>query len=81
MTMNIGEGFHLLPPPPGVCQECGVDHEPEWPHNAQSLYYQYAFFASHQRWPTWADAMAHCDEQMRQEWVRELAKHGVGEAE
>ena len=51
--------FVLMPPRPGVCQVCAVKHDPEQPHNRDSLYYQYRFYAEHKRWPTWADAMSH----------------------
>lgn len=33
----------LLPPPPNACQVCGVEHDEQQPHNAESLYYQYSF--------------------------------------
>lgn len=63
--------------PPGTCSECAVEHEPEQPHNRQSLTYQYKFYAEHGRWPTWADAMAHCPEHIKQYWITELGKRGV----
>lgn len=64
----------LLPPASDACQICGhrPAHAPDAPHNAQSLYYQYAFYAAHLRWPTWKDAIAHCDEPTRKIWEREL---------
>ena len=70
-------GFSLMPCAPDVCQECATDHEPEMPHNQQSLYYQYKFYAEHGRWPTWADAMAHCSDKMKALWTAELTKLGV----
>jgi len=70
-------GFTLLPAKPGTCPECAVDHDPKHPHNQQSLYYQYHFYADHQRWPTWADALAHCDDQMKAFWKDELQKRGI----
>jgi hypothetical protein len=73
----INSGAYLLPPRPDVCQACAVKHSPEQPHNQQSLYWQYWFHGKHQRWPTWADAMAHCEPDIRQFWVSELGKHGV----
>lgn len=69
--------FKILPPPPNVCQECAVDHRPELPHNQQSLFYQYKFYHTHGRWPTWKDAMEHCSEEMKQAWVEALATKGV----
>lgn len=67
----------MLPPSPDVCSQCACDHEPEIPHNQQSLHYQYAFYAEHDRWPTWADAMAHCDEETQRSWRAALRGHGV----
>ena len=64
----------LLPPSPDVCQTCASDHEPEEPHNQRSLFYQYSFMAEHGRWPVWADALAHCSEEMREMWIVELRK-------
>ena len=66
----------LLPPAPGVCQLCGVDHPPLDPHNQKSLYYQYRFYAEHSRWPTWLDAMSHCDAVTQDNWQRELIAKG-----
>lgn len=54
--------------PPGTCEFCAVDHQPENAHNCQSLHYQYQFYFRYQRWPTWADAIAHCDEPIKQLW-------------
>jgi hypothetical protein len=73
---KIGD-FMLLPPAPDVCQECATKHEPEEPHNAQSLYYQYSFKAEHGRWPTWKDAIAHCSEEVKEAWTKELKARGV----
>lgn len=64
--------FQILPPPPGCCAVCGVKHDPREPH-MQSLYYQYAFHGEHGRWPTWADAIAHCSPEMQTAWKAELA--------
>lgn len=66
----------LLPCAKDVCQACAVDHKPEDPHNQQSLYYQYCFFGQHGRWPTWKDAIAHCDERTRQLWEHALRHRG-----
>jgi len=67
----------LMPLGPEVCQQCGRDHEPDAPHDAWSLYFQYSFYAEYDRWPTWADAMAHCDEETQQRWTHALRAHGV----
>lgn len=76
----------LLPPKPGTCPACAVDHPPDAPHNAQSLYYQYRFYGLRGRWPTWADALAHCTPGVQAGWKRELERRkawsdpGTGQA-
>ena len=78
MTQNVREGqFMLMPPAPDVCQECAVKHDPMMPHNRDSLYYQYAFYAKNRRWPTWADAMAHCPEEIKGYWTDALTEKGI----
>ena len=72
-----GSGLTLLPCAAGVCQQCAKDHPAEQPHNQQSLYWQYYFYGKNGRWPTWADAMAHCTSEVRAHWTTELAKHGI----
>jgi hypothetical protein len=69
--------FHLLPPHPEACPECAVKHSPEYPHNAQSLYYQTKFYMQNGRAATWNDAMAHCSEEMQQAFTEEMLKHGI----
>jgi hypothetical protein len=69
--------FSLLPPPAGTCQVCAVQHDPKQPHNKQSLFYQTLFYGQHGRWPTWADALAHCEDGIKAVWTAELRKHGV----
>ena len=73
---KVGD-LHLLPCAPDVCQECATKHEATMPHNQQSLYYQYHFYSRKGRWPTWKDAMKHCDKKMKACWISELAKRGV----
>lgn len=67
----------ILPAPKGTCPECATKHEPEQPHNAQSMHYQYSFYGREGRWPTWNDALAHCPENVRKFWVKELIAQGV----
>lgn len=55
-----------------------MKHEPSEPHNAQSLYYGVTFSGMVGRSPTWADAMAHCAEPVRQARERELRRTGTG---
>lgn len=64
----------LMPPRSGLCAVCAADHKPEDPHNAQSLYWGVAFNSDHGRVPTWADAIAHCDEAVQERWTNELKR-------
>lgn len=61
----------------GECSQCGRVHEPDQPHDAASLPYQYSFHAEHDRWPTWKDAMAHCDQNVQDAWTTALRQRGV----
>jgi hypothetical protein len=70
------EGLKLLPPKPDLCQECATRHSPDEPHNKNSLYYQMHFKMRSGRDATWEDAMAHCDEEIKQLWREELVKLG-----
>lgn len=63
--------------PPGTCPMCAFDHDGGDPHDQQSLRYQYAFYVEQHRWPTWADAMAHCDEETRAIWRQALEEKGI----
>jgi hypothetical protein len=67
----------LLPPRSDVCQECAVDHDPQLPHNPRSIYYQTKFKMEHRRGATWADAMEHCSDEMKELWIEELRKVGI----
>jgi len=76
-VIDLAKEGILLPCAPDVCQECATKHEPEMPHNQQSLYYQYKFYQQNGRWPTWEDSMAHCSPQMQDMWRHSLKKAGV----
>lgn len=75
--------FQLLPPAEGVCPACAKDHDPEDPHDRQSLHYQYWFRLNEakagreERWPTWDDAMAHCAPEVQDLWREALRERGV----
>lgn len=69
--------MQLLPPHPSKCQCCAVAHLPDQPHNAQSLHYQYWFYGQNGRWPTWADAMAHCPEEIQQKWKADFIRLNI----
>lgn len=64
--------WSIMPPPKDKCQICAVKHESDQPHNAQSMYYQMTFNGMVGRPPTWADAIAHCEEPVKQHWERAL---------
>lgn len=66
-----------MPAKEGTCSDCAVAHDPDMPHNQQSLHWQYRFYGAFGRWPTWADALAHCTPTMRAQWRIELARHKV----
>lgn len=69
--------LHLLPcKTKGVCKECSTEHEDWEPHNL-CMYYQYKFHAEHGRFPTWADAIAHCSEEVQQTTIACLKEHGI----
>lgn len=67
--------------PPGTCPMCAVAHDPAQPHNRDSLAYQYKFYDEHGRWPTWADAMAHCTSEIKAYWREALEQRGVNVGE
>ena len=76
-TETVDAVVMTQPVPEGACDECGRKHEPEAPHDAMSLRYQYRFYSAHHRWPTWADAMAHCPPFIRAQWTKLLTERGV----
>lgn len=39
--------------------------------------WQHKFMQQHDRWPTWADAMAHCSPEVKAGMIDLLKKHGV----
>lgn len=63
--------------PPGTCPMCAAKHEPHFPHNRDSLAYQYQFYDQHGSWPTWADAIDHCPENIKEYWKQALRNRGV----
>jgi hypothetical protein len=73
------EPFTLLKTKPGVCPECAVDHAADQPHDRMSLTYRYTFYRQHGRWPNWKDALAHCDQVVREQWERVLREAGQWE--
>lgn len=75
--MSESKTFTVLPPAPDLCQVCAVEHEPDQPHDATSLFYGIWFAQQYGRSPTWADAMAHCTDEVKAAWEANLAAVGV----
>ncbi len=66
----------MLPAAEGKCPDCATDHDPQLPHNQQSLFWNYRFLGLYGRWPTWADALAHCDDETAKMWIGAMPEHG-----
>lgn len=73
------KGWKTLGVPPGTCEQCATKHDPEQPHNQQSLVFQYNFYDKNGVWPKWEDAMAHCSDAVKEFWRKELKRLGVKE--
>jgi hypothetical protein len=71
------EHYGNWPPPATHCPECGAYHEPEYPHDRESVFYQIKFKRRTGRWPTWADALAHCPPDIKTIWIEELVSRGI----
>ena len=69
-----GGGLKMLPVKPGTCEFCAVKHGKDEPHDQQSLTYQVKFHQIHGRYPTWTDALSHCDEKTQSLWKRVLVE-------
>ncbi len=67
---------HMLPAAPGNCQVCATKHDPSQPHNAHSFPYGMWFQLEYGRDPTWADAVAHCTEEVAMQWKEQLKRIG-----
>ena len=80
MYPSDGE-IRVAAPSPGKCPVCATEHDPKEPHDRRSLYYQSRFRRSHKRFPTWADAMAHCSELTKAAWREKLLAQGVSPEE
>lgn len=71
------EVIRISAPVPGTCPVCATVHDKHEPHDLNSLYYQNQFFKAHKRFPTWADALHHCDPMMKAMWCEKLKKAGI----
>lgn len=69
--------MRLLPPAAHLCPICATAHDPTYPHNAVSMYYLIRFYGVRGRWPTWADAAAHCDPKMVRQWKQVMLEKGI----
>lgn len=69
--------WNVLPPAADKCQICAMSHPSDQPHNVQSLYYQMIFNGNVGRAATWADALAHCSEEIKRQWEKELRRMGA----
>ena len=67
----------LLPPPKDSCPVCARKHDPHLPHDATTMYHQYRFYGIRGRWPSWADAAAHCAPDVIEAWKQAMAMQGV----
>lgn len=82
MRSNEGmDEIRITAPAPGLCPVCATRHDPHDPHDRDSLFYQNQFYRKYRRFPTWGDAMAHCDEATRTAWRKKLARRGILETE
>ena len=75
--MDAPEETRVSAPGPGKCPVCAAVHDPMDPHDRDSLYYQMRFRRRHKRFPTWADAMAHCSREKQEEWRAKLEAEGI----
>ena len=80
VKLNMSESMEeikVVPPSPGTCPVCATKHDPKEPHDRDSLYYQNSFRKRHRRFPTWADAMAHCEEGVKADFKKRLEYRGI----
>ncbi|MBR1565146.1 MAG: hypothetical protein IJ649_00140 [Oscillospiraceae bacterium] len=75
--MDSMEEIRIRAPGPRACKLCAARHKPGMPHDRDSLYYQNKFWRRYKRFPTWNDAMAHCTEEVKAAFVKELANRGI----
>lgn len=60
-----------------VCSECGSQHSPSQPHDPAKKIYRQRFVEKNGRFPTWEDALAHCTDQTKDLWRKELKKSKI----
>lgn len=69
--------LNFLQVPEGACPECGAIHHPSQPHKWGEEFYMHDFFEKHGVYPSWGDALAHCREDVRNNWRGILLEAGV----
>lgn len=69
--------IRITAPTPGTCPICATKHDKHEPHDKGSLYYQNWFYKKHGRFPTWEDAMDHCDEKVKAKCRKKLNRRGI----
>lgn len=67
----------ITPPSAKACRICATVHDPQDPHDRDSLYYQNWFRKRFKRFPTWNDAMAHCSEITKACFKAKLIRRGI----
>ena len=67
----------ILPPRAGACRMCGDVHEKWEPHNLYSIVYQHRFRKQNGRYPTWEDAVKHCDDRVKKKWEKKYGKSSM----
>ncbi len=83
VDMNTGEehqrpfNWHAAPVAPHLCQVCATDHDPLVLHNRDSVYYCIMFGNFFGRVPTWADAVAHCSDSVKEQCKTFLVAKGA----
>lgn len=78
MEIKQGKPFQMLPPGPGKCPICAEkEHSDDFPHNRDSLFYQFWFQAQYGRSPTWADAALLCPEWRKASLLKFLKENNV----
>jgi len=78
MYVVQGTPFRMLRPPPNCCPVCAAPaHADDFPHNRDSLFYQWWFSQTYGRPPTWADAALLCPDEMKANLKTFLVEHNV----
>ncbi len=66
-----------LPAAKPACAVCDLSHPIDQPHDVESSTYKLGFWLEHDRWPTWKDAIAHCDVRTRIAAELDLRRRGL----